>query len=132
MENIKNKKYQFYSVLLFIFAILINIYCIRIFYEDYDGNEISNLSKLTLNKIYSIKNENYLLFKSRIEDRNSHLKFGSLFSILFLILSYIIDYLSNFKINRRVSIVLEIILSGILILTAVFIRFSILIWTSWN
>lgn len=128
----KSCEYTFYSIVLFIFAILMNIYCIRMFYKYYDGNEISNLSQLTLDKLYNIKDENYLFLKARMEYRNSHLKIGSFFSVLFLILSYVMDYFSNFEIKKCISLPIRIILLSMLILMTLFIGFGIIIWTSWD
>ena len=128
----KSCEYTFYSIVLLIFAILMNIYCIRMFYKYYDGNEISNLSQLTLDKLYNIKDENYLFLKARMEYRNSHLKIGSFFSVLFLILSYVMDYFSNFEIKKCISLPIRIILLSMLILMTLFIGFGIIIWTSWD
>ncbi len=128
MEKVQNKEYKFYSIILFAFAILMNIYCIRIFYKYYDGNEISNLSQWALN----IKDENYLFLKARMEYKNSHLKIGSFFSVLFLILSYVTDYFSNFAIKKRMLFLIRLTLLSMLTLMTLFIGFGIIIWTSWD
>ncbi len=132
MEKSQNKEYQFYKVILFIFSILMALYCMKIFNEYYDGNEISNLSKSVLNKLYDVKSESYIVFKIRMDYKNFHLKFGSFFSIFFLIMSYVMDYLSNFKLNRGVTVFLRITLISILILISMFVMIGVWIWTSWD
>ena len=107
------------------------VFCMKIFNEYYDGNEISNLSKSVLNKLYDVKSESYIVFKIRMDYKNFHLKFGSFFSIFFLIMSYVMDYLSNFKLNRGVTVFLRITLISILILISMFVMIGVWIWTSW-